>query len=434
MHIHDLIGIGFGPSNIALAVAFEEKGGKNAPQDILFIERQRGFAWHPDMMLDDTHMQISFLKDLVTPRNPKSHYTFLNYLHAKNRLQDFINLQTFFPSRHEFNDYLGWVASHFEDRCVYGEGVVEVRPEIHEGDVKLLRVCSEDENGNRRERLARSLVVSVGGAPNIPSCFADLSSDHRVFHSSHFLTELAGQNEPRRIAVIGAGQSAAEVFLDLHNRPGTEVDLITRTWAFKPSDDSPFVNEIFNPEYTDHVFNNSTGQREALLQEYKSTNYSAPDLDLIQKIYDVFYQQKVTGEQRHCFRRRHEVTRANATESGIRLAMRNLDDGVTDTATYDAVVLATGYRRDMHRTLLDPLMPHLDGFSVDRYYRLQTPENFQPAIFLQGCCEPTHGLSDTLLSILASRTDEIRDALERKEASNTGAPGTMAVNGRVATL
>ncbi|MCK0746450.1 lysine N(6)-hydroxylase/L-ornithine N(5)-oxygenase family protein [Chromohalobacter nigrandesensis] len=432
MPIHDLIGIGFGPSNIALAIALEEQ--RNDELSAFFIERQPRFAWHPDMLLENAHMQISFLKDLVTPRNPASRYTFLNYLHSKGRLQDFINLQTFFPSRHEFNDYLAWVASHFEERCAYGEEVVEVQPQLQDGDVELLRVCSLDANGKRHERLTRSLVVSVGGAPNVPDCFADLASDPRVFHSSHYLRDLKRQNDPRRIAVIGAGQSAAEIFLDLHGREGIQADLITRAWAFKPSDDSPFVNEIFNPEYTDYVFNNPTGQREALMEEYKSTNYSAPDLDLIQQIYDVFYQQKVTGDHRHRFRRRHEVTHAISTDDGIRLEITELDSGAIDTATYDAVVLATGYRRDMHKTLLDPLTPYLGDFAVDRHYRVFTPPHFKPAIFLQGCCEPTHGLSDTLLSILAARTQEICEALdetlptEHSKRAATPAPSLASTN------
>ena len=41
------------------------------------------------------------------------------------------------------------------------------------------------------------------------------------------------------------------IFRDLHRREDIQVDLISRAWTFKPSDDSPFVNEIFNPEYTD---------------------------------------------------------------------------------------------------------------------------------------------------------------------------------------
>ena len=128
MQIHDLIGIGFGPSNIALAITLEEKKQEGFNVDAFFIEKQPRFAWHANMMLDNTHMQISFLKDLATLRNPSSHFTFINYLHQKQRLQDFINLKTFFPSRHEFNDYLEWAAAHFDDRCAYGEEVLEVLP------------------------------------------------------------------------------------------------------------------------------------------------------------------------------------------------------------------------------------------------------------------------------------------------------------------
>ena len=33
------------------------------------------------MLLEDATMQVSFLKDLVTLRNPASEYGFLSYLH-----------------------------------------------------------------------------------------------------------------------------------------------------------------------------------------------------------------------------------------------------------------------------------------------------------------------------------------------------------------
>ena len=126
---HDLIGIGFGPSNIALAIALDEKRQAGRRFDAMFIERQPRFGWHAGMLLDNTHMQISFLKDLATLRNPSSRFTFINYLHEKRRLPDFINLKTFYPSRQEFNDYLAWAAAQFDDRTAYGEDVIEVLPE-----------------------------------------------------------------------------------------------------------------------------------------------------------------------------------------------------------------------------------------------------------------------------------------------------------------
>nr|WP_238356691.1 SidA/IucD/PvdA family monooxygenase [Kribbella italica] len=61
------------------------------------MERQRGFGWHRGMLIEDATMQVSFLKDLVTLRNPASEFTFLTYLHSKGRLVDFINHKTLFP-------------------------------------------------------------------------------------------------------------------------------------------------------------------------------------------------------------------------------------------------------------------------------------------------------------------------------------------------
>lgn len=178
MQTHDLIGIGFGPSNIALAIALDEKCQARQRMDALFIEKQPGFTWHKDMLLDHAHMQISFLKDLATLRNPASHFTFINYLHEKQRLQDFVNLKTFFPSRHEFNDYFAWAAAQFEDRCIYGEEVVDVLPEKRSSEVELLRVRSRDMTGATHDRLTRNLVVSVGATANIQTTSAHSRTTH----------------------------------------------------------------------------------------------------------------------------------------------------------------------------------------------------------------------------------------------------------------
>lgn len=411
MFVYDLIGIGFGPSNIALAIALDEQRDRDRCE-ALFIEKQPRFAWHPDMLLEHAHMQISFLKDLATLRNPTSRFTFINYLHQKRRLQDFINLKTFFPSRHEFSDYFAWAADQFRERCVYGEAVIEVLPEKRGREVTLVRVRSRDAAGNTHERLARNLIVSVGGAANIPECFRTLGEDPRVLHASTYLRNLRRNANARNIALIGAGQSAAEIFMDLHGRANApQVDLILRARTIKPSDDSPFVNEIFNADFTDRIYTQPPTERRDLIREFRHTNYAGPDLDLIEQIYKVLYEQKVRGEHRHRLLQHHEVRAAQASEAGIDLVLRHAGDGVDHTVRYDAVVLATGYERDQHEQLLAPLSPYLQNFAVDRDYRLRSVPEFRPAIFLQGACESTHGLSDTLLSVTAVRTGEISAAL-----------------------
>ncbi len=412
MKTYDLIGIGFGPSNIALAIALEEQQQNGHHIDTLFIEKQPNFAWHKDMLLDDADMQISFLKDLATLRNPRSRFTFTNYLFEKGRLQDFINLKTFFPSRYEFNDYLAWAASQFNSHCAYSEEVIEVSPEKRGSDVSLLRVISRDAAGKIRGRLTRNLVISIGGAPNIPKCFTSVQSDARVFHSNRYLSSIAKLENAQRIAVIGAGQSATEIFLDLHGRPNApEVDLIMRRRAMHPSDDSPSVNEIFNMEFTDYMYSRSPEERARLLKEFRHTNYAAPDIDQIEEIFRILYTQKVTGRSRHQLLTRHETREARTTGDGIRLQLVDLDSRQLCERNYDAVILATGYTRTHYKALLDSLSPYLPDFHVDRHYRLQSTSNFKPAVFIQGACETTHGISDTLLSITAIRTHEIGEAL-----------------------
>lgn len=411
MHIHDLIGVGFGPSNLSLAIALEEAGHKTA--DVCFLEKQKDFIWHGNMLLDGTTMQVSFLKDMATLRNPASHYTFINYLHQQNRLEDFINLKTFFPSRHEFNDYLTWAAKHFDDQVSYGEEVLEIEPQQEGNEVVCLKVRSRDANGEINERYARNIALGIGGSARVPEQFKALAGQPGVFHSSRYLPEVEKLPEgPCRIAIVGAGQSAAEIFMDLHDRnPNFQVDLIARSRALKPADDSSFVNEVFNPGYTDFIYESEDNARSQLLDEFSNTNYAVVDLPLIEEIYQTLYQQKVTNQPRHRFLRRHNIEQVSVAKDKTELTLKNLDSGEHFQQQYDAIILATGYQRQMHHSILAPLDEWVKPTQTDRLYRLPTAQNFLPQIFLQGCSEQTHGLSDTLLSVMSVRAAEIRDAL-----------------------
>lgn len=116
MDVFDLVGVGFGPANLALAIALYEVGETQDCRDLkaVFLEAKQEFLWHPGLLLEDMSIQVSFLKDLATLRNPCSQFTFLNYLQEKGRLDSFINLQEFFPTRLEINDYFRWAAERFK--------------------------------------------------------------------------------------------------------------------------------------------------------------------------------------------------------------------------------------------------------------------------------------------------------------------------------
>jgi len=414
--VHDLIGIGFGPSNLALAIALQERGEQQGALDVLFLDKQADYRWHGNTLVTQSELQISFLKDLVTLRNPTSPFSFVNYLKQHGRLVDFINLGTFYPCRMEYNDYLRWVAAQFEDQSRYGEEVTAIEPVLHKQKVEALRVISRDTQSQSHVRTTRSVVVSPGGTPRIPEAFVSLKGEGRVFHHSQYLQCMARQacvnGKPMRIAIIGGGQSAAEAFIDLNDSyPSVQVDVILRGSALKPADDSPFVNEVFSPEFTDLMFSQNSAQREQMIREYHSTNYSVVDIDLIERIYAVFYRQKVSGIARHTFRNLTSVQNATATANGIELTLGNIANGASNVQTYDAVVLATGYERQLHRHLLEPLQEYLGDFEVARDYRIKTDARCQASIYMQGFCESSHGLSDTLLSVLPIRADEIAESL-----------------------
>lgn len=410
---YDLIGIGFGPSNMALAVALAERGGETAS---CFIERKASFNWHGGMLLEGSDMQISFLKDLATLRNPQSRFTFISYLHAKRRLASFINLKTFYPSRVEFNDYLSWVARHFDAQCHYGETVTAIEPELNNGRVERVRVRSRMSDGREAIRFARNVSIGIGGAPLQPACFAGID-DARVFHSSDYLhrTErlLADRREPLRVAVVGSGQSAAEIYRDLGQRfAHVDAALVMRAHALKPSDDSPFVNETFDPDFVDTVYTLPDGERAALLQGLRNTNYSVVDPPLIEAIYRDLYDQQVSGRIRHAVLAQRQIVAVHCDERGVWLNLQHTLDGTAERQRFDAVILATGYSRAAHLDLLAPLQRWLGEFRVGRDYRLRSAPEFAPRIYLQGSCEASHGLSDTLLSLLPVRANEIVDSLQ----------------------
>jgi len=418
--VYDLVGVGFGPSNLALATTIDEELPDSLAGDFgcLFLERKESFAWHPGMLLGGAKIQLSFLKDLATLRNPQSSFTFLKYLQEKGRLDKFINLRSFYPSRLEFCDYYSWAAERVAENVRYSRQVTSIRPVIEDGSdrVEWIEVEHRDlDGGNAEVALARNVVLAVGGKARVPGDI-DLRASRRAFHSDDFLARLEqgfpDRSAPYRFVVVGSGQTAAEIFQYLFDHyPKADITAAVRRFAYKPADDSHFVNEIFFPDKVDMLFSMPEEKRRMVLEAHMDTNYSAVDLDLIQEIYEVLYEEMVAGNDRARVRPFIELRGLVDHEDRTVLQFRNLLDDEPEVLEADGVVLATGFDRRQTHPLLSALEPYLlpegDGYQVSRHYRVGTRPEFHPGIFLQGFCEDTHGLSDTLLSTLPMRSMEI---------------------------
>jgi L-ornithine N5-monooxygenase len=415
----DVVGIGFGPSNLAMAIAVSEHNDTRGPDARVrarFLERQAGFGWHRGMLLDDATMQVSFLKDLVTLRNPTSEFSFLRYLHSRGRLIDFINHKNLFPLRVEFHDYFAWAAAQVDEQVTYDTEVLSVTPVTASGgDVVAVDVLSRHDEQLTTHR-ARNLVIGTGLRPRLPE---GVTASDRVWHTSdllHNLPKLRG-TEPRRIVVVGAGQSAAEAVATLHRDfPTAEICAVFSRYGYSPADDSSFANRIFDPAAVDDFFVAPEDVKRQLMGYHANTNYSVVDMDLIDDLYRRAYQEKVLGRERLRMLNVSRLTGIADGPDGVVASVQSLVTGETTRLEADVVVCATGYHQADPYAILGELgglcLRDTEGRpKVERDYRAATDPRLRVGIYLQGGTEHTHGITSALLSNTAIRVGEILDSV-----------------------
>jgi len=417
----DVLGVGFGPSNLALAIAVDEYNRSMRPAvalDAAFVDKQERFGWHRGMLIDDATMQVSFLKDLVTMRDPTSAHSFVAYLHERGRLVDFMNHKTLFPLRIEFHDYLEWAAQRMSHLVDYGREVVDVEPVPEDGVVSAFDVTIR-EHGNEHVRRARNLVLAAGLDLRMPP---GIERSARVWHNCDFLRcvdALPDGSRPRRFAVIGAGQSAAEVTGYLHREfPDAEVCAVFSRYGYTPADDSPFANRIFDPDAVDMYYSAPPAVKQMLLDYHSNTNYSVVDPDLIDELYRRTYQEKVAGHERLRIHPTCKVLKVRDGDEEVRLTIESMASGERTEIVADAVVFATGYRPVCPLGLLGSAQSLCDTddhghVRVERDYRIATTCEMSAGIYIQGATEHSHGIGSSLLSNTAVRAGEILDSLLR---------------------
>jgi L-ornithine N5-oxygenase len=411
---HQLVGIGFGPSNIALAIALEELLGRSElVSKVVFLEKQQRSLWHAGMLLPATTLQVSFLKDLVALRNPTSRYTFINFLKQAGRLDEFVNLKTPFPHRIDFSQYIEWAAEQFRELTRRGESVAQVTPVADDrGSIVRLNVALE----SGASFVTRRIAFATGGRPEISDVFRAVLGK-RVFHSSEYLQKIppASGIAGKTVAVVGGGQSAAEILCHLAGESAKPVSIL-RSFAFRAADDSHFINEAFFPRNMHYTYQLDKRRREELITSLRPTNYGVADRDLIESLYGLMYEARVRGEELIRFMPQTAVEQARIVDDRVELTTRHLYSDERICVRSDYVILATGYRRLPLPDPLEPLRPYMltdaDGRpKLGHDFLVQFEKSFQPAVYLLGFAEHTHGISDTLLSLAAHRAEIVARSL-----------------------
>jgi L-ornithine N5-oxygenase len=426
VHEVDVLMIGAGPANLALAVALEECGRSEVARSAMILEQYEDVKWQRNLMLPWARSQVSYVKDLVTLRNPRSRFSFLNFMHERGELDEFVNLGTFNPFRWQVSAYQQWVADSLEQvRIRYNARAEQILP-IHSESGTVLGFTVPLSDGDTV--LCRDLIVGGGRDAHVPEVFRGLPAE-RVVHSTEYssrvggVVELAQPGKPLRPVVIGGAQSAAEMFMALHQHaPGSSPTMLIRAIGLKDYQTSKFVNELFFPSFVDEFYAMSDDVRAKVLEEMHLTNYAGLAAPFLDELYTMIYRQKMLGEPVSTIRGLTEVVGAR-TESArggeeVVLDVRDLKSGDVGQVRCDAVFLGTGF---------DPRMPSmvrdlgesvgLDEITVNREYRADLGENAHGALYLQGVNEATHGISDSLISVLAQRSADIaRDIVDRRGA------------------
>ena len=417
--IYDVLGVGFGPANIALAIAMEENEFSGT---VRFFDTKPGPSWQEQMLLPGSDIQNNPLRDLVTPRNPRSRYSFTNFLFENDRLFEHFNLGMEFPLRREYAEYVQWVAQFFSPQVSYDARVESIRFD-EESRLFELQLSGVE------QYLGRSVVVAPGQTPRIPTQYQGLN-EQRVFHLTQYqqrLTQLAEQEKLHHIAVVGGSQSAVEIMLDLHQRfPDAVIHNLQRGYGFRLKDTSHFSEHVYFPSFVDYYFDCSPEAKKRINSHLHYTNYSAADGDVIHQLYVKRYEDKLSGVHRILTHPFCQVDRIQEHNLGLDFTISETNTGAqTQLPTLSAVILATGFRdlgvgeqAERCPSILGSLYGQIQSdpsgvIEIARDYRLmpKTVDALGP-LYLNGLCESSHGYGDAgSFSLLALRSQEILNSL-----------------------
>ncbi|CAL9605482.1 L-lysine N6-monooxygenase [Nocardiopsis dassonvillei] len=425
--VYDLVGIGLGPFNLALAALADGVPGLTAR----FLEARPGFSWHPGLLLEGARLQVPFLADLVSLVDPTSPWSFLSYLREHDRLFPFYFSEHFHVPRREYDDYCRWVARSL-DSCRFDARVGAVH---HEDGV--FTVEHTDAAGTVTRTRGRALVLGIGTEPVLPEPLRPLVGE-RVFHAADYLDRAALLDGVDDITVLGSGQSGAEVFLDLLRSPahrGTAVHWLTRSPAFAPMEYSKLGLEHFTPDYTRyfHALPQETKDRvvPAQWQLYKGISG-----DTIAEIHDVLYERGIAGaDPGVSLRAQCELLAAEADGDGFALRFRHREQDTEFTVRTGAVIAASGYAQ-RSPDFLAPIAKLIETDDrgrpfIDENLRLATDPTLTAPVHVQNAELHTHGVGAPDLGLGAWRAAVILNGItgrtvyrlpERTAFTSFGAP------------
>jgi lysine N6-hydroxylase len=413
----NVIGIGAGPANLSAAVLFEPLA--DVPAE--FYEAKEQFAWHPGLLLDGATLQSPYLKDLVTLANPCSPYTFLNYLFCEKRFHRFLIANFVDVTRAEFDRYFRWASARLSN-LRFGRRARAV--DFRDG---AFRVRFDD-----GERAATDLILGSGQTPYVPDCARPYLGAN-LFHAGEFLLrEPLGRD--LRVAVVGGGQTGAEIVLQLlraRDRLPRRLTWITRRPSFHALDESVFANELYTPAYANYFFGLPAQRRARLLAQQRLASDGIKE-SLLQELYRTLYSLDFLEGRPgiHDFRPGHELVGIAPRGAGWVLTSRSDDGPATHEA--DVVILATGFSSRLP-DYLEPLAGRIGRrngeLAVRADFSLEWDGPADRRLYVQGLARHARGIQDTNLGLIAWRSATIVNSIAGRTVYDVDEPDSTIALG-----
>lgn len=219
--MYDTVCVGFGPAALALAIAMRDR---NLQQRTLFLEQESQFTWTSGSA--DAASEISLIKDdLATMRNPRSAFTFLNYLQVTGRLQEVLSKLGSASLQQDYNDYMAWCAAQFEDWVEYGQQIMGVESvQAQPGwPVEYFQVTARDtRTGEVSQMLAKNIIIA-NTKEAMPTFLRPLSS---ILDGSSVSGQIADRNNRLRFSQ-GKVARTSGVWMQSSAKRGHEVSCAT---------------------------------------------------------------------------------------------------------------------------------------------------------------------------------------------------------------
>ncbi|WP_067823398.1 lysine N(6)-hydroxylase/L-ornithine N(5)-oxygenase family protein [Nocardia inohanensis] len=417
-HPLDLLGVGAGPFNLSLAALADGVPRLRSA----FFEQSPAFRWHPGLLIDGTTLQVPFLADLVSLVEPRSPYSFLNYLRSQGRLFPFYFAERFHIRRAEYDHYCRWASERLPS-VRFGRRIERIGwdGEAAAFHIDYTELDAAGPTGRRGRVHARNVALGVGTEPHVPAPLRSLLDDPStpVMHAADYLRNRERLLAADHITVVGAGQSGAEVLLDLlRHRPPLREGLtwVARTPAFAPMEYSKLGLEQFTPDYTRYFHQLPEDARDRLWPQQWQL-YKGVSATTLGEIHDELYHRSFDGNWPDVtLTPGVAVTGARRRGRHLELHVEQRDQGARRELRTDAVVLATGYRKRPVDAVLAPLRPYLRTDTghrplVDATQRLVLDPAIGGSVFVQNFEDHTHGVGTPDLGLAAWRSAVIINAL-----------------------